>query len=156
MLVNASFALSFIDPIVADVVRITGVKAGDWAKYDFAFNYSSNDPVHAISPPVGYEDIEYYKIVVLSVVGTNVTFEAIIHFRNETDSSNVIWSDVSSGLMGGLLFIAANLTAGDALYSVSGSPVTNATLRRTYKVQKGRQTTLECFRTALVPMGFGP
>lgn len=132
MLVNVSYAWNFINPIVPEVVRIPGVKTGDWAKYSFAFNYSSNDPTNPISPPGGYGDVEYVKVEVLSVSGTNITFKAILHFENGTESATVVWEDVSSGIMGGLLFIGANLTAGDALFPIVGSPVINATLTRTY------------------------
>jgi hypothetical protein len=114
-----------------------GVKAGDWVKYAISVNYTTDDP----NPPVNIpeiEDLEYYKVIILSVVGTNVTYDTIMHFRNGTEMSMPSWIDVSSGEMnyGAVAefgpVIAANLTAGDKVYLNQFAPTLNTTEMGTY------------------------
>jgi hypothetical protein len=128
-------ALLTASPVNATVIRVPGVKPGDWGKYELAVNYTTDDPNPPVSPPPPeFADIEYYKIEVLSVQGTNINFQITIRFKNGTETlSSTMWTDVAGG--GGnvspSMFIAANLTAGDMLYSIS-SPTINATLVRNY------------------------
>jgi hypothetical protein len=109
-----------ISPTSAEVSRVPGVAAGDWAKYGFTFNYSTNDPNPTMTePPFG--EIEYYKLEVQSVDNTNVTYLTMMHYKNGTETSFSGWIDVSSGQInygysGFGTFIAANLTAGDKIY----------------------------------------
>ena len=114
--------------------RVPGVHVGDWAKYDLAVNYSTNDPHPPVSPPPpGIREIEYYKVEVLSLTGTNITFQTIIHFKNGTETTMVTWTDISGASpMGPPFFIAANLSAGDPVYLNRPSPTINATLMRSY------------------------
>ena len=119
--------------------RNVGVKVGDWAKYDVTLNYSTNDPSPPISPPpTEVVDIEYFLLTVVSVTGTNVTFETTIHLRNGTEVSSVSWLDVSSGqtyygmTMPTGPLIAANLTAGDKVYLNPYSPTINSTFMGVY------------------------
>ena len=119
--------------------RNVGIKVGDWAKYDVTLNYSTNDPSPPISPPpTEVVDIEYFLLTVVSVTGTNVTFETTIHLRNGTEVSSVSWLDVSSGqtyygmTMPTGPLIAANLTAGDKVYLNPYSPTINSTVMGVY------------------------
>ena len=117
------------------ISRVPGVHAGDWAKYDFVFNYTTNDSNPPIPlPPPGYMDVDYYMIEVIQVVGTNITFEISVRLRNGTRVSNTMWMDLSSSLA--MIFpppfIPANLSAGDRLYDNPYSITINATLARIY------------------------
>lgn len=135
-----------ISPTNAQVVRLPGVQAGDWAKYDVALNYSTNDPNPPMTkPPLG--DMEYYKLEVQSVDNTNITYQITMHYRNGTETSMPSSIDVSSGQTDygysssyGPL-IAANLTAGDQIYLNSVSVTINATSTGTYA---GRQREVNC------------
>lgn len=135
-----------ISPINAQVSRLPGVQAGDWAKYNVTLNYSTNDPNPLITKPP-LDDIEYYKMEVQSVDNTNITYQTIMHYRNGTEMSMPSSIDISSGQMNygysssyGPL-IAANLTAGDKIYLNSLSVTINATSTGTYA---GRQREVNC------------
>ena len=122
---------------VAEAPRSAGVKAGDWARYSIEANYSTNDPSQPIVPAPGLTEWESLRLTVLSVAGTNVTYEQTIRFENSTEESSVWWIDVNSGqIRYGLtstgIFIAANLTAGDQVYSNPMAPTINYTVTRFY------------------------
>ena len=122
-------------PIPPPVKRSVGVKVGDWAKYEVTANYTTNDPDPPIPPlPKEATEIEYYKAEVESISGTNITFQTVIRFRNGTETSWKMWTDVASALSHSFptLFIAANLSVGDTVYSEPYSRVINATLIRRY------------------------
>ena len=133
-------------PVRADVARVPGVEAGDWAKYAASINYTTNDP----NPPLTLsqlQDIEYFKINILSVIGTNVTYETVMHFRNGTEMTLHASIDVASGEMDFGAFsgfgpvIAANLTAGDKVYLNQFAPPLNTTQMGTYA---GSQREVNC------------
>jgi hypothetical protein len=132
-------------PVNAEVSRQPGVNPGDWAKYAIAFNFSTNDPNPImITPPL--EDVEYYTMVVQSVVSTKVEYETIIHYKNGTEITIGGWQDVESGetTYGSTWFgpiIAANLTAGDKVYLNQYSPTLNSTETRIYA---GSQRQVNC------------
>lgn len=113
-----------------------GVKVGDWAKYDYLLNYTSNDPDPMIHPPPpGFEDVEYVMVLVQNIYDTIITFDGIIRFKNGTETVTVVEVDVAYNetvSMGTPFFVAANLTAGDPLQPFPYSPIINATLFRTY------------------------
>ena len=111
--------------------RKVGVKVGDWVKYDMVFNYTSNDPYPPTPPPTpGSEDLQYFKMVVHEIAGTNVTLQMTVHYKNGTEESYASWIDVSFGY--GFFLIGANLTAGDRIYQTPYSLLINATLMRKY------------------------
>jgi hypothetical protein len=117
----------------ADVARIPGVKAGDFAKYDFIVGYFTNDPNPPIPPPPPeYKQIEFYKIQVQSVVGTVINYDTVMHYLNGTESTTSISLDLNGVNYSPTFIIAANLTAGDSIYNSSDSPKINATLLLTY------------------------
>jgi hypothetical protein len=135
-----------VSPINAQASRLPGVQAGDWAKYDVALNYSTNDPDPLMTkPPLG--DIEYYKLEVQSVDNTNITYQTIMRYLNGTEMSMPSSIDISSGQMNFGYYssygplIAANLTAGDKIYLNSLSATINATSTGTCA---GRQREVNC------------
>lgn len=129
----------------ADVSRVSGVEAGDWAKYAVSYNYTTNSssPIY-INP--SFDDVEYVKMDILSVVGTNVTYQIAYHYFNGTEIAMSGWLDVSTGATyygssGTGPIIAANLTAGDQVYLNQYSPVLNTTMMGTYA---GSQREVNC------------
>lgn len=115
--------------------RIPGVHAGDWAKYDFVFNFTTNDSDPPIPFPLpGYMDVDCYMIEVIQLIDTNITFEVSLRFKNGTEISYTIWMDLSSSyaMIFPPSFIPANLSAGDRLYNDPYSISINATFARTY------------------------
>lgn len=123
--------------VKADVSRVPGVKAGDWAKYSVLFNFSSNDPQPPIyiNPPLN--DLDYYMIEIVSVASSNVTYQIKARYLNGTEFTTVDWIDVSTGQMayGTSTFgpvIGANLTAGDKTYLNGYSPTLNYSETRVF------------------------
>lgn len=126
--------------VYSDVSRTSGVHAGDWATYDCAFTYSTNDPDPPIPHPL---DIEHCKVEVQSVDGTIIRFALVLHLRNGTEISDFVSTDVSyhdftfndgndCAISNCLFFFAANLNAGDTLHIDPSSPVVDSTIIRTY------------------------
>jgi len=131
LLLISSYCAAY--PVRADVARMPGVKAGDFAKYDFIVNYSTNDPAPPISPPLpDFSRVEYVKILVQSVTGTAITYDMIMHYLNGTEFTSSLSVDLSNPGYVPTFIIAANLTAGDLFYNSSSSPRINATLLLTY------------------------
>jgi len=77
--------------------------------------------------------MDYFLIKIVSVSGTNVTYESVIHYKNGTEQKIVSWLDVATGLtFPGVTMpygpiIAANLTAGDKVYLNAYAPIINST-----------------------------
>jgi len=138
-----------------EIIRVPGVKAGDWAKYKVAVNYSTNDSNPPITPPPPeFLNIDYYKLEVLSVIDSVINFQAVFHLKNGTEISNNMATNVSDSSMGSPFFIAANLSAGDALYSAPFSPTINATLLRMYAGMERQVNYVSVSSDAYVPPGF--
>jgi hypothetical protein len=136
---------SFVPLVRANVSRVPGVKAGDWAKYTVLYNYTTNDTNPIYFNP-SFEDLEYCKMEIPSVVGTNVTYRIVYHYFNGTEMAWSSWVDVSTGATyygssGTGPVIAANLTAGDQVYLNSYSPMLNKTETGTYV---GSQREVNC------------
>jgi len=138
LLLTGILTLAFNIQLAEAQTRKVGVKVGDWAKYEVAYNYTTNDPTSPFYHPE-FAYIEHFKTEVLSVSGTNITFRATTYFENGTEVSKVMWIDISINVIpipsffwGAILFTAANLTAGDTLTPNPSSDVVNATLMRTY------------------------
>ena len=121
--------------------RKAGVNAGYWIKYGLSATWESSDP-DTTTPQyiLDSQQLAYFSNVVQSVSGTNVTFNSIKHFQNGTEKSETRWIDADSGhagtgsASGYLSFIAANLSAGDLIYTGLGAGVgqINETITRVY------------------------
>lgn len=116
------------------VERKVGVKVGDWAKYgDVTIILTSNDP----SPPVELDprvfEIEWLLHVVQTIVGTDITFQAVLHFTDGSEETQTLSIDVNNGNgLGRLYFISADLDAGDTIYSPPYEAVINETISQVY------------------------
>jgi len=115
--------------------RIVGVAVDDWFKLgDITVNWSSNDP-NATFPPPGWEYLEemnqteWILFSVEGILGTNITFQATEHFKNDTDRIRSGWIDIDTGdssedtnetrYMTGMV-ISANLDVNDTVYTSVG------------------------------------
>lgn len=120
--------------------RIVGVTSGDWFMYgDITSDWISDDP--NATTPFGFEfwqvfeEIEWVRLSVEQVSGTNITFHNTVHFTNDTEETSGGSVDVDTG-EGNLTLhaISANLGADDSVYT-SGEHSTwkiNETVMRTY------------------------
>ena len=101
--------------VVTSVVaqpRVVGVNVGDWGEY--AIFYSGN----ATFPPQLPFGLEWMKLTVQEIFGTNITYEHINHYANGTEEDGINSVDVDTGQGNGIgFFIAANLTAGELIYT---------------------------------------
>lgn len=121
--------------IVAVAAQTVGVSEGDWAEYDCY--PSTNGTLYHPS-----WNTTWMNITVLDVSGTNITFQSIVRYANTTEVTTITVLDVVTGQANATyspcLFIAANLTQGDLIYTnPSSGPVPqgatiNETISREY------------------------
>ena len=108
-LLSAVIASQLIVTVAA--LRNVGVSEGDWALYDWAFSTNMTMP-----PPL--EEIDSIKITVLEISGTNITYQWITHYVNDTEETEIYVLDVDTGQGNGTYaFIAKNLNPGDLIYT---------------------------------------
>ena len=92
-------------------LRTVGVSEGDWTEYDFI--YSGNETM----PPPS-EIMEWAKITVLEISGTNITFEEITRYVDHHNETKTYVVDVDTGQGNGTgIFIAKNLNQSDLIYT---------------------------------------
>ncbi len=109
-------ALSAIS--VSSATYTVGVTVGDWVKY-------------AIVGAVPYlSEYEWVRYEIKNVKGTNVTFELIIHFKDEGENIDYDRWDIATGSTPWI--IPAVLTSDDAFPFHSATATVNATLPRIY------------------------
>jgi hypothetical protein len=92
--------------------RTVGVNICDWAEYTVF--YSGN----ATFPPQLSLDLEWMKLTVEDISGTNITFVQIYHYTNGTEEGGINSVDVDTGQGHGTgMFIAKNLNESDLIYT---------------------------------------
>ncbi len=120
------------------VAQEVGVEEGDWVKYGhFTASWSGTGTEDALAT---LKDIDWMKVEVKSVSGTEVTAETTILYKNgATTPSSTTTIDVATGEgTGGGLFIvimliAADLEEGDSIPQQYGSALEiNGTVTRIY------------------------
>jgi len=102
--------------------RELGVNVGDWFKYSgFDVNWSSGVPNATVPSDVEeLNEVEWMKATVVSVIGTNVTSQRVVHFRNGTEAAFDSWIDVDTGdgdYVVPFFPISANLDVNDTPWS---------------------------------------
>lgn len=143
VLLSTALTLTFkVQPIEAQT-REVGIQVGNWAKYGVTQGYATDDPspfegFRLVYSCLRYSYLRYFRIEVLSVTGTNITFQVTSYCKNGTEMSNVDWMDVSKSVgpplpffTEAVLFVAADLTVGDQLVPNLMSPSVNATAMQT-------------------------
>jgi len=115
----ALLPLAMLTVPVAAQIRTPGVTLGDWFKYSVTFGGNGTAP-----PPL-FEDfieVQWVRVQVISVSGTNVTEQATRHYLNGSETIHSGWVDVDTGnytdrYSGSIDFISGNLSVGDVIYS---------------------------------------
>jgi len=127
---NAKMVLAFllfISLVLQSFSSMTytiGVKEGDWADYDFFFDWMSTPPQP--EPPEAEQEkqVNYTRIIITKIVGTVVTFHKICYFKNGSQELSVHVGDVVKGTGNlSLQIIPSNLDKGDKVSEASGSPI---------------------------------
>jgi len=122
VLLAAVPALTLVAPVVeGSSERIVGVKVGDWIKYgNFYASWTSDDP-NAQEPPkdlIEHSSIEWITNTVQNIVGTNITFQTVTHYKNGTETTSMYHVDIKTGEGNATFaFISANLDAGESVYT---------------------------------------
>ncbi len=117
---------------------ISGVNVGDYFTFNVTSQWSTTN-ASATVPPYLLEinKTAYYKVMISSVIGPNVSATNVWHFNNDTEINSLVVMDVETREMyfmnGFQGFCKANLTAGEPLYSgITDSPTINETISRNY------------------------
>ena len=134
--------------------KSSGVDTGDYFIFNITSKWRSTDS--SATAPVYLADInstEYYKVMVSSAIGPNVTATNIWHFQNDTETNTFVIMDVETGdmyFMNGFQgFCNANLSIGDLLRPrLEGSPTINETISRNYG-SSSRDTNVVTFSYAV-------
>ena len=103
--------------------RVVGVTAGDWWKLTVDFKWLTtpySDPLLDFA-----SNVQWTKITILDVFGTNVAFQVVCHLKNETEIDREVWIDATTGHFDATtpynvppyVIIAANLSQGETMYT---------------------------------------
>jgi len=125
-----------------------GVKPGDMAVYSRASgSWGLGGPPQ---PPFSqFIELNYTTLQVTSVTGENVTAAQTFVYANKTSVSDTIQGSVATD-SGNITFwfIAANLTAGDPIYTTPNAPVINQTFTQAFA---GAPRTVDAFNLTQTP-----
>jgi PKD repeat protein len=139
--------------------RIAGVEVGDWVKYgNFHASWSSNDP-NAQEPPldlIKHNNTEWVRNTVQGILGTQITFQAVTHWKNGTETTIIAQVDVNSGEGNGTqAFASANLGPGESVYNSTkyANSCINETLRLVYANALRETNYLEATTTQVLTSG---
>ena len=129
-LLSAVVGVQLLAPVAAQL-RIPGVSPGDWAEYFVIYSGNGTAPS---------EPMDWVRLTVQTISGTNITYEQRIRLLDATEETDTFVVDVDTGQgnTSGGMFIAADLNAGDPIYT-SPDPLNmfygmtiNETIFRTY------------------------
>jgi hypothetical protein len=115
--------------------RTVGVSVGNKFRYRATVGWSSNDTSATPDFYLGdANNTDWGEFTVAGISGTNITGQTITHYKNGTETTMSGWIDVNTGAGNAtMIFISANLAAGDSLYTSSyNNWFINDTAPRTY------------------------
>ena len=125
-------------PLAAQA-RTVGVHSGDWFKYEVTLSWNSTTPPSSHSLYNMLIEIQWVKVQVTGVSGTNVTRQTTWHYQNESETTYNCWVDLVTGNGGSApfyslsgFFIAADLGLGDVTYTSQNIMTITSTTSRTY------------------------
>jgi hypothetical protein len=133
----STFLLLALVVAVSAQTRTVGVSVGNKFRYDNTIIWSSNDT--SATPPsilVDANNTQWKERTVTAISGTNITGQMTTHCKNGTEITVGGWVDVDTGdsLNIALVFISANLSAGDSIGTNASITtwIINETVSRTY------------------------
>jgi hypothetical protein len=123
--------------------RTVGVSVGDTFKYTYTLEFNSTNSTDLTLPTMidslleQARAIEWEKMTILSISGTNVTAQTQLHFENGTEKTGISTSDIAIG-QGNLtqFLIASNLSQNDPIYTTNSGQdiqIINETIMRDYQ-----------------------
>ncbi|MEM3773463.1 MAG: NosD domain-containing protein [Candidatus Bathyarchaeia archaeon] len=138
-----------VQPVKTGLVkRDVGVNVGDWIEYkNFTFSWTSNVSFDEIKGNIksfikNYEDLYSWKVIVLEISDTLVKYQWLWYFKNGSESVaqtywdgkliNASFVDVETGSYSNMIFIAANLSAGDSIYTNYPDWIITETTQKVY------------------------
>lgn len=100
--------------------RTVGVKVGDWVKYaNFTILWESDDPYNQDPPQdlVNHNNTEWATVSVKAVSGTEITFQTLTHYKNNSETTITYIIDVDTGEgNGSFWFTGVDLIPGATVY----------------------------------------
>ncbi len=114
----AAFLLLLAIVESAFAVRTPGVSVNDWAFYDdIRVYWNSSYPVAPPSNLLKYNETEWMNFTVQNIVGTNVTLESTVQFKNGTQKNSIEWINIQTGEgTMNMSLVGANLNVSDPIY----------------------------------------
>lgn len=106
LLIYLTVLIGIFVPATVSAEILVGVKAGDWMEYNVDY-YTAGSP-----PPPSYSYLIWREIEVLSVQGTNVTFDLTEKTSDGRLGTDTFTEDLETGVPDALI-IPANLSNGD-------------------------------------------
>lgn len=131
----ATFLLFALVVEASAQTRTVGVSVGNKFRYRATVGWSSNDTSATPDSYLGdANNTDWTEFTVTGISGTNITGQTITHYKNGTETTMSGWIDVNTGAGNAtMIFISANLAAGDSLYTSSYNTwFINETVPRTY------------------------
>lgn len=119
------------EPEEANAQEVVGVKVGDWAKYSVAYTWQSTNPAETEPEYIQeVKKIEYLRLEIQGISGTNITFLMSYHLINGTDITFPTSSaDIARRGADNFLVIPGNLNKGDLIPGPQ-SPINDTITRR--------------------------
>ena len=118
--------------IPAHAQRTVGVQVGDWAEYSVTGAFEGNVTDSLENATDIFENVTSMRLTIVDIVDTNVTMETSLFFANGSSTAEPGWIDVDTGngTYPGWL-IAANLNAGDRVYTDDETMFSELTINET-------------------------
>jgi hypothetical protein len=116
----------------AHAQRTVGVQVGDWAEYTVTGVFEGNITDSFENATDIFENVTSMRLTIVNIVETNVTIETSLYFVNGSSTAEPGWVDVDTGngTYSGWL-IAANLNAGDRVYTDNETMFSELTINET-------------------------
>lgn len=137
------FALTFFDILIVSALIFpttaisVGVRVGNWAKYNIAFDYTwvSEEPEPSFLQEA--EERDWQNVTVTAINGYVVTFEIVTHVKNGANFTNKYAADILTGETLNLTFpvlVTAGISEGEPIVASTDPnvPRVNKTLTMNY------------------------
>ena len=126
--------LPIVGSVFAQTQALPGVSVGDTFTYDSTISWNSTNPADVIPSYLIAQNQTVLQFTVQLVTGSTAILQDIWTYKNGTQQNSTDTVEVNSGITGGILLYAANLTAGSLLFpGATDLPyVINSTVFRDY------------------------
>jgi hypothetical protein len=126
--------LPIVGRVFAQTQALPGVSVGDSFTYDSTISWNSTNPADVVPSYLIAQNQTVLQFTVQLVTGSTAVLQDVWTYKNGTQQNSTDTVEVNSGITGGILLYAANLTAGSLLFpGATDLPyVINSTVFREY------------------------